>query len=145
MQNRIILKSGVFMRKIAKKIIPVLLSLIFMIGAMPLISITAFAANTGNEAALVKAVNAGGEVKLTKDIALSDVLRIPTGKEVTLDLNGHTLDRGLTECRDLGSVIRVEPDAVLTVKDSSNDNSGVITGGASWNGGGICNHGTLTV
>ena len=133
------------MRKIIIKIIPVLLSLILVIGVMPFMSITAFAANAANETALVKAVNAGGEVKLTKDIALSDVLRIPTGKEVTLDLNGYTLNRGLTECRDLGSVIRVEPGATLTVKDSSNKNSGVITGGASWNGGGICNHGTLTV
>ena len=133
------------MRKNVHKTLPVLLSLILVIGVMPFMSITAFAANAGNETALVKAVNAGGDVKLTKDIQLTDVLRIPTGKKVTLDLNGYTLNRGLTECQDLGSVIRVEPGATLTVKDSSNKNSGVITGGASWNGGGICNHGTLTV
>ena len=133
------------MRKIVHKTLPVLLSLILVIGVMPFMSITAFAANAASETALVKAVNAGGDVKLTKDIQLTDVLRIPTGKKVTLDLNGYTLNRGLTECRDLGSVIRVEPGATLTVKDSSNNNSGVITGGASWNGGGICNHGTLTV
>ena len=133
------------MRKNVHKTLPVLLSLILVIGVMPFMSITAFAANAGNETALVKAVNKGGDVKLTKDIELTDVLRIPTGIAVTLDLNGYTLNRGLTECQDLGSVIRVEPGATLTVKDSSNKNSGVITGGASWNGGGICNHGTLTV
>ena len=132
-----------------KRIIPVLLSFIIVAAMMPFMALTAFAANSvasvTTEAALIKIVNAGGTVKLNKDIVLTDVLRIPTGKEVTLDLNGYTLNRGLTECRDLGSVIRVEPGAVLTLKDSSNKNSGVITGGASWNGGGICNHGTLTV
>ena len=136
------------MRRIGKKVLLLMLTLMFIVGIMPLFSITALAAkttNAGNETALIKAVNAGGDVKLTKDIRLTDVLRIPTGKEVTLDLNGYTLNRGLTECIDLGSVIRVEPGATLTVKDSSNKNSGVITGGASWNGGGICNHGTLTV
>ncbi len=137
------------MRKNIIKIIPVLLSFIIAAAMMPFMALTAFAANSvasvTTEAALIKKVNAGGTVKLNKDIMLTDVLRIPTGKEVTLDLSGFTLNRGLTECRDLGSVIRVEPGAVLTLKDSSNNNSGVITGGASWNGGGICNHGTLTV
>ena len=133
------------MKKTFKRSLPIAMSLMIIIGAMPFAAITAFAANAKTETALVNAANKGGEVKLTKDIALSDVLRIPTGKEVTLDLNGKILDRGLTDCVDLGSVIRVEPGAVLTIKDSSNNNSGVITGGASWNGGGICNHGTLTL
>ena len=133
------------MKKIAKKILPVLTVLVMAVALVPLLALRVFAANAGNETALTKGVNAGGDVKLTNDISLTDVLRIPTGKTVTLDLNGFTLNRGLTECRDLGSVIRVEPGATLTVKDSSNNNSGVITGGASWNGGGICNHGTLTL
>ena len=128
--------------KTVKKFSAVLLAALMLSALLPL---TAFAANASSEAALVRYVNAGGTVILAKDVSLTNVLRIPTGVEVTLDLNGHTLNRGLTECRDLGSVIRVEPGATLTVKDSSNKNSGVITGGASWNGGGICNHGTLTV
>ena len=78
------------------------------------------------------------------DIKLSKYRLIPNGVKVTLDLNGKTLDRGLTDCEEFGSVIFVEPDAELTVKDSSGNNSGVITGGASWNGGGIRNHGVLT-
>ena len=128
-----------------KRILSVLFALVIAVAVAPFAAFTSFAANAGNETALVRGVNAGGTVKLTKDIMLTDVLRIPTGKTVTLDLCGFTLNRGLTECRDLGSVIRVEPGATLTLKDSSNNNSGVVTGGASWNGGGICNHGTLTV
>ncbi len=134
------------MKKVqAKKLLSLLLSLMLVIGVMPLSAVTAYAANAATEAALVKAVSKGGDVKLTKDIALTDVLRIPADVTVTLDLNGKTLDRGLKKCVDLGSVIRVEPGGTLTVKDGSDTNAGLITGGASWNGGGICNHGTLTV
>ena len=133
------------MRKIIKKWLSLLLSLMLIIGVMPFGTVTAYAANAATEAALVKAVSKGGDVKLTKDIALTDVLRIPADVTVTLDLNGKTLDRGLKKCVDLGSVIRVEPGGTLTVKDGSDTNAGLITGGASWNGGGICNHGTLTV
>ena len=84
-------------------------------------------------------------IRLEKSIAITKCLRIPAGRPVTIDLNGYTLDRGLKTCQDIGSVIRVEPNAELIIKDSSHDNSGLITGGASWNGGGICNHGTLTI
>lgn len=133
------------MRKTYKKLVTFLLLFAVMIGVLPVLTVTALAANAGTEAALVAAVNNGGDVKLTKDIALTDVLRIPKGVTVTLDLNGKTLDRGLETCVDLGSVIRVEPGGTLTIKDGSDNNAGLITGGASWNGGGICNHGTLTI
>ena len=133
------------MRKKYKKPVSFLLLLMLVIGVLSLSTVTAFAANAGTEAALVAAVNKGGEVKLTKDIALTDVLHIPQGVTVTLDLNGKTLDRGLTQCVDQGSVIRVEPGGTLTIRDGSDNNAGLITGGASWNGGGICNHGTLTI
>ena len=133
------------MSKRTKSVLAVLLALMMLFGTVPMTALTAAAANAKTETALVKAVKAGGTATLGKDIALTDVLRIPTGVEVTLDLNGKVLNRGLSECRDLGSVIRVEPGATLTIKDSSNKNAGVITGGASWNGGGVCNHGTLTL
>ena len=132
-----------------------MLALILAAGMVPFNPVTAFAAvSVKNETALFNAVKKvinssdednDGIIKLTKDIDISECLRIPSGRPVTIDLNGYMLNRGLSECRDIGSVIRVEPGAVLTIKDSSNDNSGSITGGASWNGGGVCNHGTLTL
>ena len=144
------------MKKLTKKLFSVLLALMLLVGMLPLHAATAFAATSvKTEKALFNAVskvagNADADendntIKLTKDIVITNCLRIPAGNAVTLDLNGHILDRGLTECQDIGSVIRVEPGANLTLKDSSNNNSGVITGGASWNGGGICNHGTFTL
>ena len=61
-------------------------------------------------------------------------LRVANGKYITLDLNGFKVDRGLTASTSDGYVIYVSGD--LTVKDSSGDNSGKITGGYSSNGGG---------
>lgn len=145
------------MNKNTRKSFSVLLALMLVIAMLPINAITVFAATSvKTEKALFNAVSeiANSEeseeeddnvIKLTKDIAISQCLRIPAGNPVTIDLNGHIIDRGLTDCQDIGSVIRVEPGANLTLKDSSNNNSGVVTGGASWNGGGICNHGTFTL
>ena len=86
-------------------------------------------------------------VILTQDItaASSDKeINIPTGYvNYTVDLNGFTINRNRTSSMDHGGIFRVEPGSMLTVKDSSGNNSGKITGGYSINGGGICNHGTL--
>ena len=101
----------------------------------------------GTEAALTEVINGDGSnkaVKMTADITLGSHLVIENGKNVTLDLNGHKLSRSLTEYADDGNVVRVETGGQLTVKDSSGNDSGQITGGKAINGGGICNHGTLT-
>ena len=63
-------------------------------------------------------------------------LQVPAGQNVELDLNGHTIDRHLTEAQNAGYVISVL--GTLTVKDSSTDaehpyGQGKITGG--WNSG----------
>ena len=63
--------------------------------------------------------------------------------QVTVDLNGFSLDRNMSKAVDHGGVFRVEPFSKLTVVDSSGNNSGKICGGYSVNGGGICNHGEL--
>jgi len=62
-------------------------------------------------------------------------LIIPSGVTVTLDLNGHTLDRGLSDAdaASNGIAVAVRGGASLTVKDSAG--GGRITGG---NSSGLC-------
>ena len=63
-----------------------------------------------------------GNYVLNEDVELSKALTVPEDAVVTIDLNGHTLTGTRKD-----SVIVVN--GVLTVKDSSGDNSGKITGG----------------
>ena len=104
--------------------------------------------DVSTEQALKEAIDGDGSnksVKMTADIWLSSRLVIENGKNVTLDLNGHKLARSLSSAADDGNVIRVEVGGILTVKDGSGAGSGQILGGKAINGGGICNHGTLTL
>ena len=84
-------------------------------------------------------------ITLSKGLVIGDIDH-GRSNTVTLDLNGYTLNRGLTTSTFLGSVIRVEPWSTLTLNDGSAGHTGTITGGRTQqSGGGICNHGTLTV
>ena len=133
------------MIRMTKRALPLLLTLILIIGITAWTGLTASAVNAATEAALIKYVAQGGDVRLTKDITLTDTLVIPEGVSVKLNLNGKTLDRGLGEATENGSVISVSADAHLTISDSSDTNAGTVTGGASPNGGGIYNAGTLVL
>ena len=90
----------------------------------------------------------GGTIALDQDYtALStDIhLVIPSNKTITIDLNGHTIDRNLSSAKDEGNVIFIKESANLTIIDSGSS-SGMITGGNTTGyGGGIYNNGTLNL
>ena len=86
---------------------------------------------------LIDGTAAEGTVKLDTDFtALSGekALNIASGKIITIDLNGHTIDRGLSDKdgAENGYVIGVAGE--LTVTDSSEGDLGKITGGNNING-----------
>ena len=130
-----------------KKLIVLILSIFTVAGLLPFTAVNSFAAATkaGNEAVLVSAVEKGGDIQISKNIALTNTVVIADGKKVTLDLNGYTLDRGQSFVSGNGSVIKVEAGAELVIKDSGHKNYGKIRGGFAYNGGGIANYGTLTL
>ena len=75
----------------------------------------------------------GDTIVLTNDFTAGpdDVeYLVASGKDITIDLNGHTIDRAVNtsvEAKDKGSVFRVEGN--LTITDSSEAKNGVIKGG----------------
>ena len=64
----------------------------------------------------------------------NDTIYIPDGARVTLNLNGHTINRGLTHTHADGEVIYVDEDADFIINGGTN--GGTITGGYSDNGAG---------
>ena len=92
----------------------------------------------------------GWTITLEKDITCADQsegpLVVPKDVTSTLDLNGHTVNRGLAgkDAVEGGNVISVR--GTLTVNDSSTDKTGKITGGNnSAAGGGVMLDGTFTL
>ena len=129
-----------------KKLIVIILSIFTVAGLLPFTAVNSFAAATkaGTEAALLSAIEKGGDVQISKNIALTNTVVIADGKKVTLDLNGYTLDRGQSFVSENGSVFRIEAGGELVIKDSGHKNFGTIRGGFAYNGGGIANYGMLT-
>ena len=76
---------------------------------------------------------------LAADITATDsdaYLNLPSGCHVILDLNGHTIDRNMTEATSDGWVIKVNSGASLTIRDTAG--GGTITGGwSTFSGAGI--------
>ena len=81
----------------------------------------------------------GAIITLTGDLTAGGgdtCLTIPAGKSITIDLQGHTLDRGLagaSSAADGGSVFKVDYQRTLTL--TSNAGTGTITGGYNDYGG----------
>lgn len=95
-------------------------------------------------------IEEGVEVKLTKNYTAptDDNLAVGTGNTTTLDLNGFTIDRGLSESAAAadGYLINIPSTATLTIKDTSTSGNGRLTGGKmDGNGGCIINEGTLNI
>ena len=78
------------------------------------------------------------EITLPNDITATaeDPYILIDGGNVTIDLNGHTLNRKKTVTTEEGSVVFVKS-GTLNITDSSGNNSGKITGGSVTYGGGI--------
>ena len=88
----------------------------------------------------------GNTYILQNDVSMDAHIHIPRGETVTIDLNNHTLSRGLAGAYGWGFVIYNEG-GNLTITDTSNDKRGIITGGYNYDdGSGIYNNsGTLTI
>ena len=78
----------------------------------------------------------GGTIVLERDYAGNEADKyLSVTKNITIDLNGHTLNRGLKAIQSNGSAILVGAGGTLTIRDSAG--GGKITGGAANDGGGI--------
>lgn len=87
----------------------------------------------------------GAVIKLEQDFkaaAGDTALVIPAGKRLSLDLNGHVLDRNLSEAKANGNAIT--NNGTLTILDSG-ENGGIKGACSEGSGGAIVNNGTLTV
>jgi hypothetical protein len=84
-------------------------------------------------------------IRLMADIDIASEVEINNNRTVTLDLNGHTLDRGLSSATNYGHALKVISGSTLTINDASGDNSGIIKGAYTGQGGGIRNYGTIII
>jgi len=98
-----------------------------------------------NESQLNKIKDLDLPITLTGDIQLTKAITVTNGQNVTIDLNGHTISRSLTEVSEDGQVINVEQGGTLTITDGSANHTGKITGGKAIHGAGIYNLGTTTL
>ena len=92
-----------------------------------------------NETDLRNAVKSNAIIWFKADITLSSALVIDVNGTVGIELNGHTLNRGLTKRGDNGQVISVRSGSTLTL------GGGTLTGGWGGNSGGILNGGIVNL
>lgn len=77
-------------------------------------------------------------VREGRGAAFDGVICVPSGCEITVDLNGQKIDRALVAAIDEGEVIYIAEGAVLNLTDTSSAAgvTGAITGGNNMNGAG---------
>lgn len=84
----------------------------------------------------IDAAEDGGTINVDRDYtAIASDKRLEINKDLTINLNGHTLNRNLGSKTDEGQVININEGKTLTINDT--DNSGTITGGFDKKGSGI--------
>lgn len=86
----------------------------------------------------IESADDGDWVTLDKDYAATasdDRIKIPKGKRIKVDLNGHTLNRNRSEVDKDGHVFEVF--GTLSLYDYSKEKTGKVTGGWAKKGGGI--------
>jgi predicted outer membrane repeat protein len=83
----------------------------------------------------------GANIQLANDIKTNDVLKIVNNRTVTIDLNGKTLNRGLSSlATGHGQVFAIASGSTFNLSN------GTITGGFGGDGGGLLNEGgTVTL
>lgn len=99
----------------------------------------------GGEESLREVISgAYDDIRLSSDIALTECITVPAGKDIVINLHGHNLSRTLiTTATANGHVVSIASGATLTITDS--EGGGIITGGHAINGGAISNSGVLNV
>ncbi len=83
------LESGEMRMK--KRLLSVFLCICLVLGLVPVTARAAEPTTVTTAQELESTMEAGGEIKLGVDIAVSRPLGVEDGKEVTLDLNGHAI------------------------------------------------------
>ncbi len=79
-------------------------------------------------------------------VALENDAPISINRDITIDLNGHKIDRNLQEAKVNGYVLSIEKNRTVIINDNSEGHTGYITGGFNiHDGGGIYNNGNLTL
>ncbi len=101
------------------RILSMILSLVLMLGCFAGFGITASAvtyfyvtADTASELLDYGQSDGVGTIVLDADIKIDETLDIKG--DITIDLNGHTIDRGHTSAKDNGQVIKVKEGASRT-------------------------------
>lgn len=85
----------------------------------------------------INAADTGATIELVSDLYAGSnetTLVIPGGKEITIDLKGHYINRACAETQEDGSVIRIDSEATVTILDQTR--AGRIAGGNTQDKGG---------
>ena len=80
-----------------------------------------------------------GTYRLSGDMFVNGTVVVKNGCNVTIDMNGYSIDRMLSDPSDIGTIFKVEAGGYLNIVDSTASGKSTIKGGNSnKDGGAIC-------